>query len=75
MGIAYITDMMDRNIMATALSAESQAETLIAALLAPVMGIIADHWGVGYSLIIVSSLLLITSLSYFASGKKAEIKD
>ncbi len=75
MGISYITDMMDRNIMATALSAESQAETLIAALLAPVMGIIADHWGVGYSLIIVSSILLITSLSYFATGKKAEMKD
>jgi MFS family permease len=68
MGISYITDMMDRNIMATALSAESQAETLTAALIAPVMGLIADKMGIGYSLITVSGILLLSSLFYFAAG-------
>ena len=70
MGISYISDMLDPGIMATALSAESQAETLTAALIAPVMGFAADKWGIGYSLVLVSGLLLLTSLFYLARGKK-----
>jgi MFS family permease len=68
MGISYITDMMDRKIMATALSAESQAETLTAAMIAPIMGVVSDKLGIGYSLMIISGILLFTSFFYLTNN-------
>ena len=71
MGVAYLSDRLEQNIMATALSAESQAETLTAALIAPVMGFVADKLGIGYSLIIVSGFLLLSALFYKAGHYRA----
>jgi MFS family permease len=69
MGVAYISDMMNQDILATALSAESQASALTAALLAPLIGFFADIWGVGYALIIVSILMALPSPLYFVKKR------
>lgn len=56
-GISYVADTVNKDILATVLSAESQAHTLVAAILAPVFGYIADTLGLGYSMIIISVFL------------------
>lgn len=72
-GISYVADVVNKDILATALSAESQAHTLVAALLAPIFGFIADSFGLGYSLIIVSCGLLVF-LPLYLLRKKTENK-
>jgi hypothetical protein len=58
-GISYVADTVNKDILATVLSAESQAHTLVAAILAPVFGFIADTLGLGYSMIIISAFLFV----------------
>ncbi len=60
-GVAYVSDMLDDDILATALSAESQLTTLIAAVMAPLVGWLADSLGVGAALAITSAGLLALS--------------
>jgi len=57
-GISYVTEIIDKDILATVLSAESQTHSIIAAVLAPLIGYLADSFGLGYALTIVSALLL-----------------
>lgn len=57
-GIAYVSDQMQSDILATALSAESQVETLVAAVLALLLGALSDKLGVAPSLAIVSIVVL-----------------
>jgi len=59
MGISYVTEIIDKDILATVLSAESQTHSIIAAILAPLIGYLADALGLGYALAIVSAVLLI----------------
>lgn len=66
MGISYVTDMMQQDILATALSAQSQASSLVAAIIALLIGFFADRYGVGTSLIIVSIILILTTPLYMA---------
>ncbi|MFC2110818.1 MFS transporter [Bacteroidota bacterium] len=73
-GIAYITDVLNKDILATALSVESQVKSLIAALIAPVIGLIADLYGLGNSLIVVSVLMLVF-LPFYLLGGKSKILD
>ena len=68
-GIAAVADQLEKDIMATAMSAESQAETLVAAMLAPILGYFADLWGVGASIALVSVLLLVLFPLYNARMK------
>jgi MFS family permease len=72
MGIANISDMMKQDILATALSAESQASALFAAVIAPLIGFFADLWGVGYALIFTSALLALPAPFYFVK-KRCEV--
>ncbi|MEZ5197057.1 MAG: hypothetical protein R2764_11805 [Bacteroidales bacterium] len=60
-GIAYVTETIDNRILATVLSAESQAHTLVAAILAPLIGYLADAYGLGYAIMGASGLLIIIS--------------
>ncbi|MCK4662852.1 MAG: MFS transporter [Bacteroidales bacterium] len=69
-GIAYVSDMFDRKILSTALSFESQVNTLFAAIIAPVIGYFADTFGIGNGLIIVSLVLLISSPLYYLKSIK-----
>ena len=67
-GISIVAERLDKDILATALSAESQAETLFAALLAPIIGFVADQWGIGVALMVVSAGLVVL-MPLFSAGK------
>jgi len=58
MGIAHITETIKDDILASTLSASSQVDTLVAAISAPLIGFIADSYGVGIALLTLSVLLL-----------------
>lgn len=69
-GISIVADELDRDILATALSAESQAETLVAAVFAVVLGFLADYAGVGMAVAVVSLLALAGIPFYRARSHK-----
>jgi MFS family permease len=62
MNVACISDRISHKIMASGLSVEAQITTILAAIFAPVMGFLADSFGVGIALI---GLSLAALLSYF----------
>jgi len=62
MMVAYISDKISHNVMATGLSVESQIRTLGAAVLAPFVGYLADAMGVGYALMVTGVIMLIISV-------------
>jgi len=64
-GIAYVSDQMRSDILATALSAESQVETLVAAIVALILGFLADKIGVAQALIAVSLLVAAGGIPVF----------
>jgi len=66
MGVSYVSDLIRQDIFATALSAESQLSSFVAAGIALVIGFLADHVGIGNSLAVVSLLLLASSPLYLA---------
>jgi len=57
--VNYLSNQFEENIMATALSAESQSETIFAALFALVFGFVIDWLGVGSGIGLVSLILLL----------------
>jgi len=69
-GIANVSDMMKQNILATALSAESQVSSLSAAIIALVIGFFADKFGVGTALVIVPAFMLLTAPFYFVKARR-----
>lgn len=68
-GISYITENIDNRILATVLSAESQAHALVAAIVAPIIGFLADRFGVGYALAIISAMMILLAPIYLARKK------
>jgi len=60
-GVSFVSEQYNDKILATALSLSSQLKSLIAAIIAPAIGYLADIWGVGVSLSIVAGLLIIIS--------------
>ena len=50
--VSFISDQISHQVMASGLSVESQFTTLLVAVFAPVLGKIADHYGVGLALAI-----------------------
>ncbi len=73
-GISYITENIDNSILVTVLSAESQAHALIAAILAPIIGFLADSFGLGVALAFVSALMILLSPIYMASKRDLNSK-
>ncbi|MCD6579149.1 MFS transporter [bacterium] len=62
MNVGYISDKISHKTMASGLSVESQVTTILMAILAPVAGLFADHFGIGIALGFMGLLMLI---SYF----------
>ncbi len=62
MNVAFISDQIAQNIMASGLSVEAQITTILVAVFAPLMGALADSYGVGAALIALSVAAL---FSYF----------
>jgi MFS family permease len=71
-GISYVAENIDTDIMATVLSAQSQAQTIVAAVLAPLIGWLADDFGLGYSILIVSSGLILISPLYLLKKRLSD---
>ncbi|MCF8303180.1 MAG: MFS transporter [Bacteroidales bacterium] len=69
MGISYVSDLFEQNILATALSAESQIKSFYAAIFALLLGFFADQWGVGYALMIVPGIALMLSPLFYLKEK------
>ena len=55
-----IADQVPVEILTSVISAQSLLRTIITSLLALLFGILADHFGVGISLLATSTLLLLT---------------
>lgn len=61
-GTAYVSDQMRSDILATALSAQSQVGTLVAALVALILGFVAGKIGVAPAIVVVSLLVAAAGL-------------
>jgi len=59
--ISETANQLDTDILATVLSTASQFETLFAALISAMLGIIADHFGLGIAIASVSVFVLVTA--------------
>ena len=66
MGISYVSETMHSDILASALSTESQFTTLITAVTAIALGFLADHFGIGGALVIISVVMIATTPMYLA---------
>lgn len=62
MGIAYVTERMDKGSLASALSVESQAETLFAVVIALMLGFFSNLWGLGMGILVVSAICFVLAL-------------
>jgi len=58
-GVSWFSENLNKNILATALSTESQGKTLFTALIAIVFGFVADRYDIGVAFIAGSMLLLV----------------
>ena len=71
-GISMVADNTDDKAMATILSVESQTKSLFAAVIAPVLGFIADYYSPGISILIVSAILILISLFFRPKNKNTQ---
>ena len=53
--VGFLSDLMPHRAMATGLSAESQLRTLLMAGMAPLLGYLADRWGVGPAVLVLAA--------------------
>jgi len=57
--VGYVSEQISERVMASGLSGESQVKTILVALLAPLVGFLADTVGIGAALGSMGLLLLI----------------
>ena len=62
MNVSFISDKIESRVMASGLSVEAQFITILAAVFAPLLGLLADHFGVGSALAVLGGGTL---LGYF----------
>ena len=67
--VGFITELFSDKILASVLSVESQAKDLFGAIFALVFGFFANKWGIAFSLIITSGIVLATSPVYLIKRK------
>ena len=67
--VGFITELFSDKILASVLSVESQAKDLFGAIFALVFGFFANKWGIAFSLIITSGIVLVTSPVYLIKRK------
>ena len=65
---AFIADNVPNELLTSVYSSQSQLRTLFSAAIALVFGVLADIWGIGIALVLVSSIMLI--LTGFISYRK-----
>ncbi|MCP4141709.1 MAG: MFS transporter [Chloroflexi bacterium] len=70
MNVAYISDQIDSRIMASGLSVEAQFSTILTAIFAPLLGLLADHFGVGVALAVLGAGVLVMYVFVKVSEKE-----
>jgi MFS family permease len=73
LNVAFISEIIPSRIMASGLSAESQMKTIIIAVFSPLMGLLADKFGIGIALIILTSLTLLVFPLIKVTEKKSSL--
>ena len=73
--ISETANQLETDIMATVLSTASQFETLFSALFSAMLGVIADHFGLGIAIASVSLLVLVSAPLYLIRNNKAVISN
>ena len=73
LNVALISDQIESQVMASGLSVESQLVTLLMALIAPILGALADLVGVGGALAVLG--LSMTALAFLAWASVPEVAD
>jgi len=69
-GIAYFTENLDKDILATTLSAESQSKSLFTAIIALMLGFLADKFSIGTALLACSAFMLLTTPLYLLKNRR-----
>ena len=69
-GIAYFTENLDKDILATTLSAESQSKSLFTAVIALMLGFLADRFDVGTAILACSAFMLLTTPLYLLKKRR-----
>jgi MFS family permease len=70
-GVAVVADLSQERAMATVLSTSSQAKSIIAAILAPMVGFLADLFDPGTAIAAISILLIFSFPLYWLKEKKS----
>jgi len=60
-GVSCVAEITETDFLATVLSAESQLNSMVAAVLAPLIGFLADRFGPGTAILWISLFLLVIS--------------
>lgn len=68
-GIGYISEEMDKNILSSSLSAESQLSSIMGGIYALLIGYLADIYSVGTSLSVISGFLIFIMIIVFSIPK------
>jgi MFS family permease len=74
MNVAYISDRISHKVMASGLSVEAQFTTILAAVLAPLMGALADAFGIGAALMGLGLAALISYYFVLVEEKLRQVK-
>ena len=59
---SFVADQVPNELLTSVYSAQSQLRTLFSAVIAFAFGILADMWGIGSALVIISSVMLVLSI-------------
>ncbi len=57
--VGYVSEQIDHRMMATGLSVETQLRTVLTAILAPLVGLLADRLGVGAAILCIAGVALV----------------
>jgi MFS family permease len=69
-GIAYFTENLNKDILATTLSAESQSKSMFTAVIALMLGFLADRFNIGTAILVISAFMLLTTPLYLLKKRR-----
>lgn len=71
-GVAYVSNSVEQRILASTLSTDSQVKSLSAAIIAPIIGIFADHFGIGIAIMVISLIMILVTPAYLARSTNSK---
>lgn len=73
MSVTYVSDTVPREILATSLSVRSLVTAFYTAIMAFIVGVLADHVGLGYALVILALGLTTLTPAYLLRSERRRI--